>query len=113
MQPRAGASVYVSPGVFAVGEEPVPPAPPEPDDAEEAEPPAPVVVFEVGDVVGPLGGMLRRKKRYMAQHYGASETELEPGAGNAGMAKDEQISSSNATIGIVTNEVINDIYCND
>lgn len=73
MQPRAGASVYVSPGVFAVGEEPVPPAPPEPGDAEEAEPPAPVVVFEVGDVVGPLGGMLRRKKRYMAQHYGASD----------------------------------------
>lgn len=70
MQPRAGASVYVSPGVFAVGEEPVPP---EPGDAEEAEPPAPVVVFEVGDVVGPLGGMLRRKKRYMAQHYGASD----------------------------------------
>ena len=75
MQPRAGASVYVSPGVFAVGEEPVPPAPPEPDDDEEAEPPAPVVVFEVGDVVGPLGGMLRRKKRYMAQHYGASEMD--------------------------------------
>ncbi|CAL1149878.1 unnamed protein product [Cladocopium goreaui] len=73
VQPRVGASVYVSPGVFAVGEEPVPPAPPEPGDAEEAEPPAPpapVVVFEVGDVVGPLGGMLRRKKRYMAQHYG-------------------------------------------
>jgi hypothetical protein len=79
VQPRAGASVYVSPGVFAVGEEPVPPAPAaEPGDAEEAEPPAPpapVVVFEVGDVVGPLGGMLRRKKRYMAQHYGASEMD--------------------------------------
>ena len=73
MQPR-GTSVTVSPGVFAVGEEP--PAPPAEPDAEGEEaplPPAPVVVFEAGEVVGPLGGVLRRKKRYMAQHYGALE----------------------------------------
>ena len=87
VQPRAqGASVYVSPGVFAVGEEPPPPEAseaPEAPEAPEAEPgaedeaevePPPVVVFEAGDVVGPLGGVLRRKKRYMAQHYGASES---------------------------------------
>eukprot|EP00435_Cladocopium_sp_Y103_P045891 s2316_g13.t1 len=75
VQPRGGTSVSVSPGVFAVGPEPEPPAPPEApgadaeDEAEPVEPP-PVVVFEAGEVVGPLGGVLRRKKRYMAQHYG-------------------------------------------
>lgn len=40
---------------------------------EPVEPPPPAVVFEPGDIVGPLGGVLRRRKRYMAEHYGDSD----------------------------------------
>lgn len=29
------------------------------------------IVFQAGDVIGPLGGVLRRKSRYMAEHYGS------------------------------------------
>eukprot|EP00930_Biecheleria_cincta_P023152 TRINITY_DN1675_c1_g1_i1.p1 TRINITY_DN1675_c1_g1~~TRINITY_DN1675_c1_g1_i1.p1 ORF type:complete len:676 (+),score=161.93 TRINITY_DN1675_c1_g1_i1:117-2144(+) len=29
------------------------------------------IVFQAGDVIGPLGGVLRRKSRYMMEHYGS------------------------------------------
>lgn len=38
----------------------------------EAPPAPPPLVFEAGDLVGPIGGLLRRKKAYMAEHYGSS-----------------------------------------
>ena len=53
-----------------VTESQAPAEPGEAEPAEPAEPPPPAVVFEPGDIVGPLGGVLRRRKRYMEQHYG-------------------------------------------
>jgi len=72
---RRRGSPCVGPGVFAVA-----PAPDEVEVAEEeveetdetepVEPPAPPLVFQPGDIIGPIGGVLRRKKSYMAEHYG-------------------------------------------
>ncbi|CAK9024176.1 Acyl-CoA-binding domain-containing protein 6 [Durusdinium trenchii] len=80
VEPRKKNSLCVSLGVFAVA-----PAPDEPEDDAtvgpseskevpegEAPPAPPPLVFEAGDLVGPIGGLLRRKKAYMAEHYGSS-----------------------------------------
>lgn len=28
------------------------------------------MIFEEGEIIGPVGGVLRRKSRYMEEHYG-------------------------------------------